>query len=119
MSGRGPELRWRTFLMPFTDTPVRLARLRRDSVTTATAALVRFPPGWSRTACVAYASDEEFMLLSGELRMSGQVHRPGVRVRVPGGTPRRASSTPRGAVAVAWFTGDPGVVERLCRARET
>lgn len=113
MSGTGPELRWRTFLMPFTDIPVRLAPLRRDAAGGATAVLVRFPAGWARPACVAYGSDEEFLLLSGELRMNGVTHRPGVRVLVPAGTPRQASSTPRGAVAVAWFTGDPGVVKLL------
>ncbi|MCF2526500.1 hypothetical protein [Yinghuangia soli] len=36
-----------------------------------------------------------------------------VPVTVPGGTARCASRTPRGAVALAWFAGDPTAVTRL------
>ncbi|NUU23600.1 MAG: hypothetical protein HOV68_19160 [Streptomycetaceae bacterium] len=110
MSDAGPQLRWRDFLMPYTSTPVRLAQVRRDAVSGAVTALVRFPPGWSRDVPVVYAADEQFVLLSGELHMNGTVHRPGVRVTVPGGTARSASSTPCGAVALAWFSSDPNAV---------
>ncbi|MDI2131868.1 hypothetical protein QI554_37655 [Yinghuangia seranimata] len=98
--------------MPFTATPVRLATLRWDAGSGAVSALVRFPPGWARPTAVAYAFDEHFLLLSGELRMNGSTYRPGRWVTVPGGGTRYDSSAPCGAVALAWFTGDPGAVVR-------
>jgi hypothetical protein len=83
--------------MPFTEVPVRLAPLRRDPVSGAVTALVRFPDDWVREACVVYTSEEQFMLFQSELQMNGEAYRPGVRVTVPGGAPRGARPVPRAA----------------------
>ncbi|MFI6481793.1 hypothetical protein ACIBH1_27950 [Nonomuraea sp. NPDC050663] len=87
----------RSFLIPGSTTPVGLAELGGGAM------LVRFPPGWSRPERGHYLAGEEFVLLDGELRVSGRRYRPGDYAWLPARTPRFSSATPDGALAVAWF----------------
>ncbi|MBA2890359.1 hypothetical protein [Nonomuraea soli] len=91
----------RPFLIPGSTTPVGLAELGGGAM------LVRFPPGWSRPEKGHYLAGEEFVLLDGELHVSGRRYRPGDYAWLPARTPRAASATPDGALAVAWFDAPP------------
>ncbi|AQZ64250.1 unnamed protein product [[Actinomadura] parvosata subsp. kistnae] len=89
----------RAFLLPGSNVPVRLARLG------CSATLVRFPPGWERAERGHYLAGEEFVLLSGELRVSGITYLPGQHGWLPAGTLRHSCAAPHGALAFTAFAG--------------
>lgn len=89
------------FVMPGSTAPVRLARLSR------TVSLVRFPPGWTRPERGHYLAGEEFVVLEGELRVSGVTYPAGSSGSLPAGAPRWDSASPTGALALAVFDGPP------------
>lgn len=93
--------------MPGASYPLDTQLLDRDAATGARTLLVRFPPGFERPGTGYYEVDEDFLLLHGELSINGQDFLRGDWVAVPGGTVRAATSSPSGALAVAWFSGRP------------
>lgn len=93
--------------IPDGSTPVRLHRLRLDRESQASVSLVRFPPGWERTAMGSYAVAEEFVVLAGSLEMNGGRHDAGSWAFVPADACREGTRTPGGALALAWFGGVP------------
>ena len=96
---------WRDFDIPGGNIPVSLVRLAVDRDTFVSQSLVRFPPGWARRESGWYSVDEEFLILEGELHMSGTTYRPGDYALVPAGYLRFASTTPQGCLVLAWFSG--------------
>jgi hypothetical protein len=102
-----PDLPWTDFGIPASAPPVRLVRLHADAVTGASLLLVRFPEGWQRPAAGHYACGEEFVVLDGELWVSGVRYSSGHCGWLPAGAPRHDSAAPAGALAVAWFAGPP------------
>ncbi|MBF8185104.1 hypothetical protein ITP53_04995 [Nonomuraea sp. K274] len=93
------ELPGRDFLMPGSTLPVRRARLD------GSASLVRFPPGWARPERGHHLAGEEFVVLDGELNVSGVTYLPGHHGWVPAGALRHSCSAPRGALAFTSFAG--------------
>ncbi|MGW4802319.1 hypothetical protein ACWEPC_58900, partial [Nonomuraea sp. NPDC004297] len=89
------------FLIPGANLPVRLAGLGGP------ATLVRFPPGWTRHERGHYLAGEEFVLLAGELRVSGVTYLPGQHGWLPAGTLRHSCAAPGGALAFTSFDGQP------------
>lgn len=97
-------LEWRTAEMPYSSGPVELVLLHKMA-DGAISVLVRFPVGWSRLIAGYYPVEEEFVVLQGELDFDGLICRPCDWVLVPAGLVRRATSTPKGALAWARFDG--------------
>lgn len=105
----GP-LDWGKTAIPGGTPEVDICRLRVDPVTKASTSLVRFPAGWSRSADVFYAVDEEIVILDGELLVSGVSYTEGQYGFIPAGSLRRASATPDGCLALAHFAGIPAAM---------
>ncbi|WP_329519458.1 cupin domain-containing protein [Spirillospora sp. NBC_01491] len=108
---RGADLPWVPFTIPGSDPAVGMVRLEVDPADGSSTSLVRFPPGWTRPVAGHYACDEEFVVLEGELIVSGTAYRPGDRALIPRGTVRIDSNSRSGALALAWFAGIPRWVE--------
>lgn len=70
-------------------------------------AFVRFPAGWSRPGVGHYAVAEEFLVLEGELGLSGTTWRPHSLVWVPAWQRRHGLQSPSGCLVFAWFGGTP------------
>ena len=101
-------LPWTEVTMPSSSSPVQLARLHSDRTTKASVSLVRFPPGWSRPGTGHYTCAEEFVVLEGEISVSGSVSTAGAHTYLPSLTSRTASfAGAEGCLAVAWFSGPP------------
>lgn len=98
---------WVEMTIPGSAPPVSLLRVHLDPATKASVSVVRFPAGWRRPSHGHYEVGEEFVVLEGELVVSGVRHRPGHVVYVPAGQPRYDSSSTCGALALAWFAGAP------------
>lgn len=97
---------WRSVPIPGSAPPVGMARLGL-AAGPAFSALVRFPAGWARPGSGVYDVAEELLFLEGAFRMSGEDHGPGDYRWLPRGFVRDASSSPTGALALAWFAGPP------------
>lgn len=96
---------WVQMTIPGGTPQVRLLRLHVDRATKASVSLVVFPAGWRRPDIGHYLSGEEFVVLQGSLTVSGAEHEAGQWVWVPPLATRSDSSAPRGALALAWFSG--------------
>lgn len=97
----------RTTGIPDGHPEVGIQRLHLDRATGATTSIVEFPPGWERLAAGHYSVDEEFVVLRGSLELSGIALSGGDYVWVPAGTVRSATTSPGGALTLAWFAGPP------------
>ncbi|NUT11397.1 MAG: hypothetical protein HOQ38_13070, partial [Nonomuraea sp.] len=93
------ELPGRDVLMPGATLPVRVTPL--DGSTS----LVRFPPAWSRPARGHYLAGEEFVVLEGELSISGVAYRAGQHAWLPAGALRHSGAAPGGALTCTFFAG--------------
>ena len=81
---------------------------RLDSLESGAASLlVRFPAGWRRDEVGHYQCDEEFIVVKGQLNLSGHVYTPGEYGFVPALGQRFASSVESETWAVAWFNSRP------------
>jgi hypothetical protein len=92
--------------MPGANAPVQLARIPHGDLG-GFAALVRFPPGWSRPAAGYYAVEEQFVLIEGDLGFNGTIWRAGSSACIPARRVRAASHSPSGCLALVWFAGPP------------
>ncbi|MEV3982944.1 hypothetical protein ACIBK9_08580 [Nonomuraea sp. NPDC050227] len=88
-------------LLPGSNLPVRVAPLGGGT------SLVRFPPRWSRPGRGHYLAGEEFVLLEGELRVSGVAYLPGEHAWLPAGALRHSGAAPAGALVCTFFDGEP------------
>lgn len=98
---------WRSMTLPDASPAVELHRLFLDAATRTTVSLVRFPPGWQRAVTGHYDVGEEFVLLSGDLTVSGVAYAAGDWAWLPPSSVRSASASRTGALALALFTGVP------------
>ncbi|WP_109524557.1 cupin domain-containing protein [Nocardia aurea] len=89
----------RDVVIPGSTVPVRQARL------SCSASIIRFPPGWTRPQRGHYLAGEEFVLLEGELRVSGVQYELGHHAWLPAGTLRHSGVAPGGALVISWFAG--------------
>jgi hypothetical protein len=99
------DLEWAEARIPGSSPPARIARLAPGF------ALVRFPPGWSRPATGHYSVAEAFLVLDGDLTVSGLPGRPGDLVWLPPRATRSGSVSREGARVLAWFSGRPDWTE--------
>lgn len=104
-SAPGPD--WATFRIPGSDRPVRMQRLHVDPATKASVSVVSFPPGWRREERGHYTCAEEFLVMEGDLSVSGGSFGAGDYVFLPPGNVRESSFTADGCLAVAYFSGRP------------
>lgn len=103
----GAVSEWASVPIPGSEPPVRLHRLHVDPVSKASLSLVEFPPGWRRPGTGHYLCAEEFVVLGGELTVSGVVPGVGDHVYLPARWPRVDSETKQGCRALAWFSAPP------------
>jgi hypothetical protein len=101
---RFDDLKWSEFRIPDSSPPVHLARLHTVE-SGAFSTLVAFPPGWSRPKTGHYDVVEEMLILEGSFRMSGIDYDMGHYAWLPPGDDRTDSSSPSGALTLAWFGG--------------
>ena len=92
--------------MPGSSGPVELARLPALDEPEFRA-FVRFPARWSRPATGHYAVSEEFLVLTGDLKLNGQTWQTGGFARIPAGHMRSGSCSAAGCLAFVWFGGVP------------
>lgn len=95
---------WVEVLLPDSDRPVRLLRLRSDPLSKASVSLVRFPPDWRRPTVGYYDSAEEFVILEGGIDVIGR-HTVGDYVYLPPRTVRDHTVSDEGALVLAYFSG--------------
>jgi hypothetical protein len=89
--------------MPGANHPFRMQRL--ESAEHAFVVHGRFPPGFARYVAGGYDVAEEFVVLDGELCLSGAILRRGDLTHVPPGHLRTEMSTTSGCTVLAWFDG--------------
>lgn len=104
-SDPGPD--WATFQIPGSEGPVRMRRLHVDPATRSSVSVVSFPPGWQRDERGYYSCAEEFLVLEGELSVSGRQYSAGDYAYLPPRDVRAASTTTDGCLVVAYFSGIP------------
>lgn len=101
----GQDLDWRAFAIPQSTPAVAMAVLNPGRQGGPSLALVRFPAGWGRPGSGHYTCAEEFVVLEGELEVSGDVFGAGDRGWFPAGRGRTASRARQDTLALAWFSG--------------
>lgn len=98
------DMTWRSVPIPESSPEAQMARLHVGA-DGAFVAMVRFPSGWSRPATGWYDHIEEVMWIDGQFEMSSCTYGGGDHTWFPAGYPRERSSSPDGALALAWFSG--------------
>ncbi len=94
--------------VPIHDSNINVDMHRLESTAGGAASLlVRFPAGWRRDAVGHYLCDEEFVVIKGQLNLSGHVYQAGEYGFVPALGQRFASSVEGETWAVAWFNARP------------
>ncbi|HEX9695240.1 MAG TPA: hypothetical protein VGB64_02880 [Actinomycetota bacterium] len=96
---------WAEFPIPGGAAPVPIVQLRFDPASRAQTLFVRFPAGWSRPVSGFYEAAEEFVVISGTLRMSGATYEPGDWGYVPAGSVRTATDVLGECLVFARFDG--------------
>jgi len=99
--------RMRPTTIPDSTPDIALVRLHLDRPVKATVSLVAFPAGWSRPGPGHFSCAEEFVVIEGDLTVSGVGYGPGDYAYLPVNMPRTASRTEYGCLSVAWFSGAP------------
>lgn len=99
--------RMRPTTIPSATPDFALLRLHLDRATKATVSLVAFPAGWSRPDLGYFSCAEEFVMIEGDLAVSGVRYGPGDYAYLPAGLPRTDSRSDAGCLTVAWFSGPP------------
>jgi|GEM_PF-1096801 hypothetical protein len=92
-------------LVPGASQAFHARSLMTDPVTSATAMLVRFPGGWTRTP-VSCSCAENVVILDGILEINGIGWGPGASFLIPENAVRWSARS-SGALAIAWFSGRP------------
>jgi hypothetical protein len=67
--------------------------------------LVKYPPGWRRTAREKMACDEEFYVLDGAIEINGRRYGPDTYAHLPAGYGRNSQSATEGAVLLTFYSG--------------
>ena len=91
--------------VPSASGPFHVHQLHFDPPTKASAVVVRFPAGWTRTAGM-YTCAEHAVVLDGEVQLDGIRWKAGEGFVVPAFQPRHLTFSP-GALVIAWFSGRP------------
>ena len=100
------NLHWHEVPMPDANAGVRLAALQPAGADQFLA-MVQFPPGWQRLRDGHYTVDEEFFVLSGDLRINSQRWCDQQHGFVPANTLRTETRSVGGCTAYARFHGRP------------
>jgi hypothetical protein len=101
---------WEQVLLPHTNRPISIRRLRispRQGLT----AMVEYPPGWEFTTTGSYAADLEFVVLDGSLTINGTTLRSGEYVYLESGYFWSSAKTVTGAVVFQRFAETPRWIE--------
>lgn len=73
--------------------------------------IVRYPPGWQRGPH-ALAAEEEMYVLDGEITINGHLYKPDTYACLPAGLVRGESSSPKGCVALTFYSAMPDLTDR-------
>lgn len=93
----------------FADVTSKLLSL--DEETGASSTLVRFPAGYDRREPFHLTVDQELFVLEGDLDIDGQAHRRYTYAHLPAGWQHQRVSSQGGAVVLAFYSGEPRVVD--------
>lgn len=93
--------------MPAANLPMISALLARRSNGSSRSVVVEFPPGFSQQEPGRFAVAEEFVVLSGSLKFSGENLTAGHHMWVPANHMRYSLASEDGALVFAWFSGRP------------
>lgn len=74
--------------------------------TRAVTVIFRFPANWSMTRPHYVNSDQEFLVLSGELEINGVIYRSGDYAYLPAGLPHTTRSSGPGATLLNFYEGE-------------
>jgi hypothetical protein len=98
---------WSRALAGSTRTDVEVKVLSHDPVDGSSTCIVRYPPGWERTAPEHLLTHEEFLVLDGALELNGRRYEPQTYAFLPAGYVREQAGAPHGAVLLTMFYGPP------------
>jgi hypothetical protein len=86
---------------------VQVRTLSLDTETGASSLVVRYSPAWRREGPEHVVTDEEFLVLRGELEINGVVYDELAYGFLPAGHVRHSSSSAKGALVLTFFEGEP------------
>jgi len=81
-----------------------------DDETGASTVIVRYPPGWTRSAPEHLTADEELFVLEGELELNGLVYTAPSYAFLPAGYMRRHAASSHGALVLTFYESEPRLV---------
>jgi hypothetical protein len=100
---------WREGLHGDARRDVESKLLSLDDTDGSSTCIVRYPPGWNRTAPQYLSIHEEFLILDGCLVINGRRYEQHHYGFLPAGYPRERSSSEHGAVVLTMFYGKPSL----------
>lgn len=103
-------LPWRSGLYGGGRNDVEHRMLSFDDVTAESSVLIRYPAGWARRETEFMTVDEEFFVLDGAIEINGTVYEGMNYANLPANYERRAAASPKGAVVLTFFSGEPRCV---------
>lgn len=86
---------------------VEAKTLSRDDADGSCTCIVRYPPGWARSAPEHLLVHEELLVLDGWLEVNGRRYERHTYAFLPAGYLRRTARAPDGAVLLTMFSGPP------------
>lgn len=86
---------------------VQVRTLSLDGDTGGSSLVLRYPPGWCRQGPEHVTSDEEFLVISGELEINGVLYDSLAYGFLPAGHVRMSSSSKEGALVVTFLESEP------------
>lgn len=102
-------LPWRAGLYGGARPDVESKTLSADDTDGSATLILRYPPGWARTAPEHLLAHEEFLVLDGWLEINGRRYDRHSYGFLPAGYPRERARAPDGAVLLTMFYAEPRV----------
>ena len=98
-------VKWRTLGESSSRPGAEAKPLSYDPDTKAVTVILRYAPGWSLDQEHHLDSDEEFYVLSGELKINDITYGEGDYAYLPAGYPRASMTAPKGADVMTFYEG--------------
>lgn len=108
-------LPWQRGLYGGSRPEVDVRMLSLDDDTGASSLLIRYPSGFTRPGPERLDADEELFVLSGALTIGDVDYSPYCYAHLPAGTERTCMSSPKGALALSFFSEEPHATDCLGR----
>lgn len=86
--------------------------LSKDDTDGSASTILKYPPGWSRTAPHVLQADEEIFVLEGAMEINGISYTKHCYAHLPRGYVRTSHITEKGAVVLTFFSDTPAAEDR-------